>query len=116
MAQMKELYSEYYDLVESVEFGNRTPQNFEAYQKWVAEHTELFKSMGVHLGELFDQIYEELDQIYSGTSTNSLDAMIKQIVELPNITQGAAQHIIDTSVKASANYEVVGWDKVIYQI
>ena len=116
MAQMKELYSDYYDLIESVEFGNRTPANFEAYTKWVTEHSESFKSMGIDMREMFDQIYDELDQIYSGKSSNPLEAMIKRIVELPNITQGAAQHIINTSVKDNANYQVVGWDKVIYQM
>jgi hypothetical protein len=116
MATMKTLYTEYYDLVESVEFGNRTPENLEAYLKWVEEHTDLFKSMGIDMAEMSDQIYEELDEIYSGKSNSPLEAMIKRIVELPNITQGAAQHIINTSVKNNANYQVIGWDKVTYQM
>lgn len=69
MATLEELLNEYRELVKSIEFGNRTPENWEAYEQWKAENISTFKEYGLHPDDVFDQIWDELDHLFNPRDT-----------------------------------------------
>jgi hypothetical protein len=70
MANLKELLSEYRGQVKAIEFGNRTPEAYETYNKWKAENISTFEEYGLHPDDVFDQIWDELDHLFNPRATH----------------------------------------------
>lgn len=109
MATMKTLYFEYRDLIEQIEFGNRTPESKAAYDKWFAENRANLESMGIHPLDLFDEIYEELRHIYEPTAKqDEIISQWKSTTAEPLRKQGIKITDTDTIIDALAEDYLFG--------
>ena len=71
MAQMKELYFEYQELVEKLKFGERTQELIAEWEQWNTDHKADLAEMGIDTSNLFDSVYQELQHLYEPTNAHN---------------------------------------------
>ena len=61
---LKDLLDEYRAHVKAIEFSNRTPEAMAEWQEWHQTNAEHLAGLGIDSGQMFDQIYEELEHLF----------------------------------------------------
>lgn len=68
---LKDLLDEYRELIKKLEFENRTETIWDELQEWKKANAGIFEEYGLHLLDVFDQIYEELEHLFYPTPDQS---------------------------------------------
>jgi hypothetical protein len=61
---LKDLLDEYRTHVKAIEFSDRTPEAMADWEEWQQTNAEHLASLGIDSGQLFDQLYEELEHLF----------------------------------------------------
>jgi hypothetical protein len=61
---LKEILDEYRAHVKAIEFGERTIETMSEWEEWQQTNAEHLASLGIDSGQMFDQIYEELEHLF----------------------------------------------------
>ena len=67
---LKDLLDEYRAHVKAIEFADRTPEAMAEWQEWQETNAEHLASLGIDSGQLFDQIWDELDHLFNPRVTH----------------------------------------------
>ena len=62
---LQTLLNEYKAVIKPIEFGERTPEQWEAYDQWKQANIHKFTDYGLDPLEVFDELWEELDQLFN---------------------------------------------------
>jgi anion-transporting ArsA/GET3 family ATPase len=111
MAAMKELYFEFYDLIENRDF-KKLPGSDQAFNEWVEKWADEISGTGSDVRDLFEDIHQQLNLMYQAEIpvTNTLKQLVAVI---PQITPEALQAVVNHSVaRMPAHIEITGWDKI----
>jgi hypothetical protein len=65
MATLEKLLNEYKAVIKPIEFGDRTPEQWDAYDQWQKANAHKFFEYGLHPLDVFDELWEELDQLFN---------------------------------------------------
>jgi hypothetical protein len=61
---LKDLLDEYRAHVKAIEFSDRTPEAMADWEEWQQTNAEHLAGLGIDSGQLFDQLYEELEHLF----------------------------------------------------
>jgi len=61
---LKEILDEYRQHVKAIEFSERTIETMAEWEEWQQTNAEHLAGLGIHPGELFDQVYLELEHLF----------------------------------------------------
>jgi hypothetical protein len=61
---LKDLLDEYRTHVKAIEFSDRTPEAMADWEEWQQTNAEHLAGLGIDSGQLFDQLYEELEHLF----------------------------------------------------